>query len=71
MVKNGVEFERRCPLFEVCQSQEATKGLDQNLSVSTALACWISIVSTDAKLQSESITTHSRPYFTGSGLIGS
>ena len=43
MAKKGVEFERECRIFEVCQPQQAKKVLDQNMSVSTALPCRISI----------------------------
>src|ERR1035437_601971 len=43
MVKKGVEFERECLIFEVCQPQQAKKVLDQNMSVSTALPCRLSI----------------------------
>jgi uncharacterized protein (DUF302 family) len=43
LVKKGVEFERECLIFEVCQPQQAKKVLDQNMSVSTALPCRISI----------------------------
>jgi len=43
MVKKGVEFERECLIFEVCQPQQSKKVLDQNMSVSTALPCRISI----------------------------
>ncbi|MEO8128481.1 MAG: DUF302 domain-containing protein [Bryobacteraceae bacterium] len=43
MVKKGVPFERDCMIFEVCQPQQAKKVLDQNMSVSTALPCRISI----------------------------
>ena len=43
MVKKGVAFERACLIFEVCQPQQAKKVLDQNMSVSTALPCRISI----------------------------
>ena len=43
MVKKGVEFERECLIFEVCQPRQAKKVLDQNMSVSTALPCRISI----------------------------
>src|SRR5512146_73637 len=43
MMKKGVEFARECLIFEVCQPQQAKKVLDQNLSVSTALPCRISI----------------------------
>ena len=43
MVKKGVEFERECLIFEVCQPRQAKKVLEQNMSVSTALPCRISI----------------------------
>jgi uncharacterized protein (DUF302 family) len=43
MVKKGVEFARECLIFEVCQPQQAKKVLEQNMSVSTALPCRISI----------------------------
>jgi uncharacterized protein (DUF302 family) len=43
MAKKGIEFARECLIFEVCQPQQAKKVLDQNMSVSTALPCRISI----------------------------
>jgi uncharacterized protein (DUF302 family) len=43
MEKKGVEFDRECQIFEVCQPQQAKKVLDENLSISTALPCRISI----------------------------
>jgi uncharacterized protein (DUF302 family) len=43
MAKKGVDFARECLIFEVCQPQQAKKVLDQNMSVSTALPCRISI----------------------------
>ena len=43
MAKKGVEFESECLIFEVCQPQQAKRVLDQNMSVSTALPCRISI----------------------------
>ena len=43
MEKKGVEFVRECLIFEVCQPQQAKKVLDQDMSVSTALPCRISI----------------------------
>ena len=50
MVKKGVEFERECLIFEVCQPQQAKKVLDQNMSVSTALPCRISIYEEGGKV---------------------
>lgn len=43
MMKKGVEFDHECLIFEVCQPQQAKKVLDENMSVSTALPCRISI----------------------------
>jgi uncharacterized protein (DUF302 family) len=43
MAKKGVELAHECLIFEVCQPQQAKKVLDQNMSVSTALPCRISI----------------------------
>lgn len=43
MAKKGVEFSRECLIFEVCQPQQAKKVLDQEMSLSTALPCRISI----------------------------
>ena len=49
MAKKGVEFARECLIFEVCQPQQAKKVLDQNMSVSTALPCRISVYEEDGK----------------------
>ena len=49
MTKKGVEFDRECLIFEVCQPQQAKKVLDQNMSVSTALPCRISIYEENGK----------------------
>ena len=43
MAKQGVEFAHECLIFEVCQPQQAKKVLDQDMSISTALPCRISI----------------------------
>lgn len=43
MWKQGVEFDHECLIFEVCQPQQAKKVLDENISISTALPCRISI----------------------------
>ena len=43
MMKKGVEFAHECLIFEVCQPNQAKKVLDENMSVSTALPCRISI----------------------------
>ena len=43
MAKKGVEFAHECLIFEVCQPEQAKKVIEQNMSVSTALPCRISI----------------------------
>ena len=43
MTKKGIEFAHECLIFEVCQPQQAKKVLEENMSVSTALPCRISI----------------------------
>ncbi len=43
MAKKGVEFKRACMIVEVCQPDQAKNVLEQNMSVSTALPCRISI----------------------------
>ena len=43
MAKKGVEFARECLIFEVCQPQQAKKVLEEDMSISTALPCRISI----------------------------
>jgi len=43
MAKKGVEFARECLIFEVCQPQKAMKVLEENMSISTALPCRISV----------------------------
>jgi uncharacterized protein (DUF302 family) len=49
MVKKGVDFARECLIFEVCQPQQAKKVLDENMSLSTALPCRISIYEEEGK----------------------
>jgi uncharacterized protein (DUF302 family) len=43
MNKKGVEFNNECLIFEVCNPEQAKKVLEQNMSMSTALPCRISI----------------------------
>ena len=49
MNKKGVAFTRECLIFEVCQPQQAKKVLDQNMGISTALPCRISIYEEEGK----------------------
>lgn len=43
MKKKGVELGHECLIFEVCQPRQAKRVLDDDMSVSTALPCRISI----------------------------
>lgn len=43
MKEKGVEFDRDCLIFEVCNPQQAKKVLDKNAEISTALPCRISV----------------------------
>jgi len=43
MVKKGIAFAPECLIFEICQPQQAKAVLDQDMSVSTALPCRISL----------------------------
>ena len=49
MTKKGVEFARECQIFEVCQPQQAKRVLEQNMSISTALPCRISLYREDGR----------------------
>jgi len=49
MTKKGVEFPRECLIYEVCQPQQAKRVLDENMSISTALPCRISIYEESGK----------------------
>ncbi|MGZ8915037.1 MAG: DUF302 domain-containing protein [Methylobacter sp.] len=49
MTKKGVEFVHECLIFEVCHPQQAKKVLEQDMSVSTALPCRISIYEEEGK----------------------
>ena len=49
MKKKGVEFARECLIFEVCQPRQAKTVLDEDMSISTALPCRISIYEEDGK----------------------
>ncbi len=49
MARKGVEFARECLIFEVCNPLQAKKILEQNMSVSTALPCRISLYEEDGR----------------------
>ncbi|MBI5282064.1 MAG: DUF302 domain-containing protein [Candidatus Solibacter usitatus] len=46
MKKKGVDFERQCFIFEVCNPHQAKKVLEVNGAVSSALPCRISAYET-------------------------
>lgn len=43
MNEKGVDFERPCLIFEVCNPQQAKKVLEESAEISTALPCRISV----------------------------
>jgi len=49
MAKKGLDFAPQCLIFEVCQPQQAKRVLEENMSVSTALPCRISIYEENGK----------------------
>jgi uncharacterized protein (DUF302 family) len=48
MQEKGVEFDRDCLIYEVCNPQQAKKVLEANAAISTALPCRISVYSEGA-----------------------
>ena len=49
MTRHGVEFTKELLIFEVCQPAQAKRVLDEDMSVSTALPCRISIYEENGK----------------------
>ncbi|HVB28233.1 MAG TPA: DUF302 domain-containing protein [Terriglobia bacterium] len=43
MKEKGVEFDRDCLIFEVCNPQQAKKVLEKNAEISIVLPCRISV----------------------------
>ena len=43
MAEKGVAFARECRIFEVCDPHQAKTVLEDNLAISTALPCRISV----------------------------
>lgn len=41
--EKGVDYERECLIFEVCNPQQAKRVLEKNAEISTALPCRISL----------------------------
>ena len=50
LARKGAEFGPRCRIFEVCNPQQAKRVLEQNLAISTALPCRISIYAQDDRV---------------------
>ena len=50
MVEKGVSFDHDCVILEVCNPKQAKKVLDQNMAVSTALPCRISVYGDGGKV---------------------
>jgi uncharacterized protein (DUF302 family) len=50
MAKKGVSFERECRIFEVCYPGHAKTVLEQNMEISTALPCRISVYEEDGSV---------------------
>ena len=55
MARKGVVFARECLIFEVCQPMQAKWVIEQNMSVSTALPCRISLYDEGGKTILESL----------------
>lgn len=51
MQKKGVEFDRECRIFEVCNPQQAKRVLEKNMKISTALPCRISVFTEGGKVK--------------------
>ena len=49
MKDKGVEFDRECLVFEACNPRKAKAVLEQNMDVSTALPCRVSVYSEAGK----------------------
>ena len=41
--EKGIPFEKDCLVFEVCQPLQASRVLNENMSISTALPCRVSV----------------------------
>ena len=51
MAKKGVDFDRECRIFEVCNPHQAKKVLESRMEVSTALPCRISVFEEEGKVK--------------------
>jgi len=51
MSNKGVDFDRECRIFEVCNPHQAKKVLESRIDISTALPCRISVYEEDGKVK--------------------
>ncbi len=51
MKKKGVDFDRECRIFEVCNPYQAKKVLEKNMEISTALPCRISVYAEEGRVK--------------------
>ena len=51
MKKKGVEFDRECRIFEVCNPHQAKRVLEKDMDLSTALPCRISVFTEGGKVK--------------------
>jgi len=51
MAAKGVQFNRECRIFEVCNPNQAKKVLEANMAISTALPCRISVYEESGKVK--------------------
>ena len=51
MRKKGVDFDRGCWLYEVCNPHQAKRVLERKMEISTALPCRISIYEEGGKVK--------------------
>lgn len=51
MKKKGVEFDRECRIFEVCNPHQAKRILEKNMELSTVLPCRISVFTDGGKVK--------------------
>src|SRR4030042_5139664 len=49
--KKGVEFDKECWIFEVCNPHQAKRVLEKNMKLSTALPCRISVFTEGGKVK--------------------
>jgi uncharacterized protein (DUF302 family) len=55
LAKKGVELNKECRIFEVCNPLQAKRVLDANAEISTALPCRISIFTENNKTKLSTI----------------